>query len=141
MAKGTPSRNSFYEVDCEGFAPNFFFLLFQNHSLLILSRLSNQVWTWWQEPLYLLHCGETFQSRRTRSSCWGAHLQMVFMNKKAVTCNRHVRVHTCAYICSLPQVYFALQFKCAELPETGRKKNSLIPLKTPCAASELFLVP
>lgn len=106
-----------------GICSQFSFLLFQNHSLLILSRLSNQVWTWWQEPLHLLHCGETFQSRSTRSSCWGAHLQMVFMNKKAVTCNRHVRVHTCAYICSLPQVYFALQFKCAELPETGRKKK------------------
>jgi hypothetical protein len=42
-------------------------------------------------------------------------------------------------------VYFALQFKCAELPETGRKKKKknffMILLKTPRAASELFLVP
>lgn len=113
----------FMKLDCKGFPLKFFSSLLKNHSLLILSRLSNQVWTWWQEPLHLLHCGEIFQSRKHTHPAGMLTDKWNLWTRRLCTCSKNVHVYTCAYICSLPQVYFALQFKCAELPETGRKKK------------------
>lgn len=43
MAKGAPSRNSFYELDCEGFAPNFFSSLSKSFSSNLVQTFKSSV--------------------------------------------------------------------------------------------------
>lgn len=85
-----------YELDCGGFAPNFFPFLFKKQFSSNLVQTFKSSVDVVERTFTLLHCGETFQSRRTCPSCWDARLQITFMDKRAVHMQQ---MCACAHIC------------------------------------------
>lgn len=131
-----------YELDCGGFAPNFFPFLFKKQFSSNLVQTFKSSVDVVERAFTLLHVGKlSSQGERAHPAGMLAYKSRS-RTRGLCTCNRCVRVRTYVCTCLSPQVYFALQCQCSELPEAGRKNLffSMTLLKTPCAASELFLV-